>query len=118
MVAERFERERPALGPLPRQRYDTSYYETRQVGWDAYIDVRGNRYSVPGHLAGRTVAIRIGLDDSLRIYHGEQLVAHHRLQSAAEGWVTVPEHHHQLWQTTLKVERRSLEVYEQVGRWS
>lgn len=118
VVAERFKREGPTLGPLPAQRYDTSYHQTRQVGWDGYIDVRGNRYSVPGQLAGQRVAIRIGLDGSLRVYHAEQLVSQHQLQSAAEGWVTVPEHHHQLWQSTLKVERRSLEVYQQVSQWS
>ena len=118
VVAERFERERPALGPLPRQRYDTSYYETRQVGWDAYIDVRGNRYSVPGHLAGRTVTIRIGLEGTLRIFAGEELVATHQLRPAREGWVTVAEHHKQLWQETLKVERRPLTVYEEAASWS
>ena len=46
MIA-RFAREQPTLGPLPPVRFDTSYREFRQVAWDAYIDVRGNRYSVP-----------------------------------------------------------------------
>jgi transposase len=50
VVAERFAREQPALGALPAQRYDTSYRELRQVAWDAYIEVRGNRYSVPSDL--------------------------------------------------------------------
>jgi transposase len=118
VVAERFNREGPTLGPLPAQRYDTSYRQSRQVGWDGYIDVCGNRYSVPGELAGQSVIIRLDLEGSLRVYHGERLMARHRLQSAAEGWVTVPEHHRQLWHGTLKVERRSLEVYEQVGQWS
>jgi transposase len=62
VVAERFAREQPYLGPLPAQRYDTSYRETRQVAWDSFIDVRGNRYSVPAELAGQTVVIRICLD--------------------------------------------------------
>ena len=31
---------------LPPVRYDTAYIERRRVGWDAYIDVRGNRYRV------------------------------------------------------------------------
>ena len=47
VVAERFAREKPRLSALPKQRYDTSYQELRQVAWDGYIDVRGNRYSVP-----------------------------------------------------------------------
>ena len=118
VVAERFERERPLLGPLPRQRYDTSYYETRQVGWDAYIDVRGNRYSVPGRLAGCTVAIRIGLEGTLRIFAGEELVANHQLRPARDGWVTVAEHHQQLWRDTLQVARRPLTVYEEAASWS
>lgn len=43
IVAERFEREKPFLKPLPQMRYDTSYYEYRRAAWDGYIDVRGNR---------------------------------------------------------------------------
>jgi len=59
---------------------------------DSYIDVRGNRYSVPGELVGQTVLVRIGLDDLLRVYHHDLLVASHTLQMAQQGWVTVPEH--------------------------
>ena len=116
VVAERFAREAPFLGALPAQRYDTSYREIRHVGWDAYIDVRGNRYSVPGMLAGRTVAVRIGLDGNLRIFAGDELVASHRLQRASQGWVTVPEHHADLWKSTLRVERRPLEVYQEAAQ--
>lgn len=114
VVAERFEREQPHLNPLPRERYDTSYREMRQVGWDGYIDVRGNRYSVPSELAGRRVTIRIGLDDTLRIIDGDLVVAHHRLQDAHLGWVTVADHHARLWQETLQVQQRPLTVYEAV----
>lgn len=118
VVAERFARERPALGSLPAQRYDTAYLETRHVGWDGYINVRGNRYSVPAELAGQPVAVRISLDDSLRVYAGERLVASHALQNARKGWVSVPEHHAALWEKTLGVERRPLEVYEEVATWN
>ena len=86
-----------------------------KVGWDAYIDVRGNRYSVPGELCGSMVQVRIGLDGTLRIFHGETLAARHLMQSAHEGWVTVPEHHARLWKETLQVERRPLAVYEEVA---
>ena len=58
VVAERFVREAPALQPLPTVRYDTAYHERRQVAWDGYIDVRGNRYSVPSPLVGQTVAVQ------------------------------------------------------------
>ncbi|MFQ5894099.1 MAG: IS21 family transposase, partial [Nitrospinota bacterium] len=118
VVAARFAREAPALRSLPARRYDTSYWELRQVGWDAYIDVRGNRYSVPGTLAGRRVSIRISLNGVLSVFDGEQLVARHRLQSRDRGWVTVPDHHTALWEQALDVQRRPLAVYGEVARWS
>jgi hypothetical protein len=119
VVAVRFERELPTLPPLPPQRYDTSYFEHRQVSWDSFIEVRGNRYSVPAHLVGSTVSIRIGLDDTLRIFAGEVLVASHQLQSAQAGWVKLPEHHAALWQSTAaQVEQRPLSVYDEVATWS
>ncbi len=119
VVAVRFERELPALAPLPPQRYDTSYFEHRQVSWDSYIEVRGNRYSVPSHLVGTSVSIRIGLDESLRIFSNEQLVASHQLQSAQAGWATLSEHHAALWQSAAaQVEQRPLSVYDEVAAWS
>jgi hypothetical protein len=118
IVADRFAQEAPVLGPLPMQRYNTAYRETRIVGWDGYVEVRGNRYSVPGYLTGKSVTIRIGLDDSLRIYHGDELAAMHHLQPASQGWVTVPNHHKDLWRNALQVERRPLDVYEAVATWS
>ncbi len=118
VVSARFVQEQPHLKPLPAQRYDTSYLELRSVAWDSYIDVCGNRYSVPTHLAGQRVLVRIGLDASLRIYHAEQLVATHTLQSRQQGWVTVADHHATLWQSTLKVEERDLAVYAEVAQWN
>jgi transposase len=118
VVAERFAREYPLLKALPRQRYDTAYREYRKVGWDGYIHVRGNRYSVPIELAGQTASVCIGLDDEIRVYYGERLVARHRLRSAEQGWVTTPEHHASLWQSTLNVEQRPLETYEEATKWS
>jgi len=115
VVAERFTREAPQLKPLPAVRYDTAYLETRAVSWDAYVEVRGNRYSVPAALAGQGVHVRIGLDGEVRVYHQERLVANHRLKDRAQGWVTVPAHHAELWRQTLGVEpgveQRSLAVY-------
>lgn len=115
VVAERFERERPHLHALPATRYDTSYFEYRQAAWDGYIEVKGNRYSVPAALAGQRVAVRIGLDGLLRVYHAEQLVTSHSLKSRQAGWSTLAEHRMEMWKTTLpEVEQRSLAIYEEV----
>lgn len=124
VVAERFAREQPTLGPLPNQRYDTSYQEVRHVAWDGYIDVRGNRYSVPGQLMGQVVSVRIGLDGSLRVYDPRDPdpdrlpVASYTLRSIQEGWGTTPEHQAALWQATLNVEQRPLQAYEEVTQWN
>jgi hypothetical protein len=118
VVIERFEREAPHLAPLPTLRYDTSYREHRFVNWDGYIDVRGNRYTVPDHLCGETVAIRISLDGRLTVFADETKVAEHWLRSAREGWVAVPSHHSRLWHEALAVERRDLRVYEEVAQWN
>lgn len=118
VVALRFQREAPALAPLPQIRYDTSYRERRWVSWDGYIDVRGNRYSVPDPLRGSPVTIRISLDGGLSIYAGDEQVAAHRLRAIRDGWVIDPAHHERLWRETLHVERRDLAVYEEVLRCS
>ena len=119
VVAERFLREAAALQPLPPQRYDTSYIEHRHVSWDSYVEVRGNRYSVPSTLVNRVLLVRIGLDGLLRVYADELLVATHQLQAAQSGWVTVAEHHKALWEAALgQVEQRPLVVYEEAGQWN
>ena len=118
VVADRFARERAQLRPLPAQRFDTSYRETRVVSWDSFVDVRGNRYSVPAQYVGQTVAVRISLAGQLVVVAGEEVVATHQLQSAGAGWVQNPEHHAPLWQTTLAVEQRPLTVYEEASQWN
>lgn len=114
IIGRKLTREKPALKSLPKVRYDTSYYELRRVAWDGYIDVRGNRYSVPAELVGQRVAVRISLDGRLRVYQAETLVATHTLRRVQEGWSSVAAHHVELWQDALKVERRSLAVYEEI----
>jgi hypothetical protein len=117
VVAARFAREAPSLQALPAQRYDTSYLEHRHVSWDSYIQVRGNRYSVPAQFVGQVVAIRISLDGRLRVVADDQVVATHQLQAPDSGWVTVAEHHAALWaEVSGPVEQRPLTVYEEVAQ--
>lgn len=118
VVRERFEAERAHLAPLPAVRFDTSYRQTRRVALDAFIDVRGNRYSVPAHLCGQTVFIHMALDGTLKVFDSEgTVVAEHRLRPKRTGWSVVPEHHARLWQE-LKVETRSLTAYAEAASWN
>lgn len=113
--AERFVKEQEHLLPCPDIDFDTRYHDVRIVGWDSYIDVRGNRYSVPASYCGRQVTIRIGLDDALSIYSIEgELLAEHQLKSRMAGWQTVPMHHAPLWESVSPVEHRDLKAYEEV----
>jgi hypothetical protein len=109
----RFAEEKAALMSLPAGEFDTSYFDIRQVAWDSYIEVRGNRYSVPETWCGRAVTIRISLDNTLRIYGDDTLLATHALQDRAQGWQTIPAHHQALWQRVNQVASRSLSVYEE-----
>jgi transposase len=113
--AERFAAEVGAIQALPATDFDTRYHDLRQVGWDGYIEVRGNRYSVPESYCGQAVVIRLSLDDELTVYSpAGDAIAQHRLQAPQAGWRTVPEHHAALWQQTLSVQQRDLRVYEEV----
>jgi transposase len=116
VVIERFARnEAPALAPLPRLRFDTAYHLERVVAWDGYIDVAGNRYSVPDTDCGQCLSARLSLDGELTVYdrHGER-VAHHVLTDAGAGWQCQPDHHARLWREAVGVEVRDLRVYEEV----
>lgn len=118
VVADRFERERVHLQPLPAVRFDTSYREYRVVAWDSYVEVKGNRYSVPSDLCGKTVEARITLDGRLKVIWEDEVVVEHLLRPRSEGWVTVPGHHEKLWREAVRVEHRDLSVYEEVVRCS
>jgi len=115
--AERFRDEQPELSPLPERDFDTRYYDIRQVSWDSYIEVRGNRYSVPCEYCGKPVTIRISLNGELSVYDiSDQLLAQHILRAASEGWRRDNCHHQALWEQTLNVEKRDLDAYEEVLR--
>lgn len=120
VVADRFERERPTLHPLPRRRYDTAYHEKRMVDASAYIEVRGSRYSVPGRLVLQEVMIRITLEDELLVYDGaaQEPAAVHRLAGRGGQQATVADHHKELWEKAMgdstTVAARALTVYEEM----
>jgi len=118
VVAERFAKEAPHLRALPEVAWDTSYVETRLVGWDGYVDVRGNRYAVPDHLCGQPVTIRISLQDDLRIFAGDRVIARYRLRPAAEGWAYRDGYHDRLQAQSVAVQARPLSVYEEVAACS
>jgi transposase len=88
----RFAEER--LTPLGLQPdFDTSRYSTRRVSREATVSVEGNRYSVPWHLAGRDVLVRLLADGTrLQVLWQDQVVATHALAQGRGQMVRDPAH--------------------------
>jgi len=65
--------ERPALKPLPTERFSLYEVGTRSVHPDGYVEVAGAFYSAPAHLLGETV--QVTWDERLvRVYYQGQNV--------------------------------------------
>ena len=75
-VGQAFVRERAHLRPLPGEPFDASLSLPARVDRKARVRVRSGLYSVPAHLAGRDVRVRLGAR-ALEVRHEGRLVAHH-----------------------------------------
>jgi len=77
-VEDRFNRERPFLGALPRQSFDISEKVYRKVQKDCQIAFDGNRYVVPHEYTGEKVLLKIR-DGILRVFDDEIMVTAYRI---------------------------------------
>jgi transposase len=86
--------ERAFLSPLPRERFDSDYVESRRVhNIVPFITVDGARYSTPAETLGQLVEIRrrVDADEFTVSWAGRRVVTH---QLGARGTtVWHPEHH-------------------------
>lgn len=78
VVSKRFERERPYLGSVPVETFDTSYLIFRTVYKDCTIPFECNRYLLPHTLVGKGVILRVK-DQIIRIYLEDQLIVTYRI---------------------------------------
>lgn len=72
-VAKRWDREKALLGNIPCRSYDTSDVYYRKVYKDCFVRFRCNSYRVPHRMVGKRVIIKVN-DDTLRIYHNNELL--------------------------------------------
>lgn len=86
-VDRAFEAERPHLRPLAAQPFDAAATVTLRVDRKARVCVRQRWYSVPAHLAGRRLDIRLGAR-RVRVLHEGRVVADHP-RSPAKGSQTL-----------------------------
>ena len=73
VVTNRFEREQPHLGLLPRQPFDTAYRIFRKVHKDCTVRFEGNSFVVPHPLVGRSIVLRVK-ERIMRIFDDDRLV--------------------------------------------
>ena len=72
-VIDRFEREKPTLGRLSGNVFDTSYRVFRQVHKDCMVNFETNRYMVPHTLVGKNLVLRVK-NRVIRIFNDESHV--------------------------------------------
>ncbi|MCA2453208.1 IS21 family transposase, partial [Vibrio alginolyticus] len=93
--------DKPALKPLPKQRYQYTETKRAKVGPDYHIEYRRHYYSVPHQLVGHHVELEAS-NRLVQIYHQGNLIAQHPRSQRERGNSTQPEHmpsnhQHQKW---------------------
>jgi len=94
---ELFEAEdRPAMRPLPPERYSYAEWKRAKVAPDYHIEVDGHLYSAPFTLVGQQVDVRISLG-TVELFSSGKRVASHMRSISRRGFTTdeshMPEHH-------------------------
>jgi transposase len=86
------ELDRPAMLPLPSQRYEFGEWKSYKVPFDYHLPAVGQYWSAPHHLVGHKVEIRISAR-SIEIFTKTKRVASHlRVPGTTKRYVTDPAH--------------------------
>lgn len=72
-VNERWQQEKPFLGPLPAGDYDTCVKVFRKVYKDCLVSYETNRYLLPHHAVGKRILLKIK-DATIRFFDDDQLL--------------------------------------------
>lgn len=85
--------EKPALKPLPPQPFEYEAWEQRRVNLGYHVRLRSDEhnYSVPHHLVGQTIDVRLTAN-MIECFHKGQRVASHVRSEQKNGHTTLPEH--------------------------
>ncbi len=112
------ELDRPALKPLPLERYCAASWKTCRVNIDYHIEVERHYYSVPYQPVGQQVEARSTLS-TVEISQQGLRLASHRRSSAAYRHTTNAEHRPRSHQAHLEwTPSRLLHGAESVGSWT
>ena len=83
--------DRPALRPLPTERYIYAQWKKATVNIDYHIEVEGHFYSVPCQLVRQKVDVRITADTIGIIFKGKRIASHPRSYQRGK-FTTITEH--------------------------
>ena len=123
IVAEDFEKERPALKALPPMRFPATLVEQRKISKDGMVSFQGNFYSVPDGIRSRSVGIQAQAF-TLRIVDKDQVIAQHCVAEGKGNRVMDPSHRTvsaeklhscETQSVTHTVAQRPLEVYDRIA---
>jgi transposase len=83
--------DRPALRPLPAQRYEYATWKTAKVNIDYHVEIERHWYSVPYQLVGQRCDIRVTAG-IVEVLHKGRRVASHRRSTERGRFTTLAEH--------------------------
>jgi transposase len=83
--------ERPAMKPLPAERYVYAEWSKARVNIDYHVELDGHYYSVPYQLVGQQLDVCLSAH-TVELLHRARRVASHRRSHAKGHHTTVPEH--------------------------
>ena len=95
--------DRPALRPLPTERYVFAQWKKVRVNIDYHVEVERHYYSVPHALVGRQLDARITANTVECIYRGQRVASH--VRSELKGRHTTADEH-------------MPEKHRRMGRWT
>jgi transposase len=109
------ELDRPALKPLPAQRYQYATWRKAKVHLDYHVEVERRYYSVPYRLIGKSVDLRLTVH-MVEVFYRGQAVATHRRQDGAHRFITDPIHRPERHRAVIELNHeRLLERAEAIG---
>jgi transposase len=83
--------DRPALRPLPAERYEFAQWKWTRVTNDYHVELEEHHYSVPSNLVGLKVEIRYTAE-TIEVFHKGVRVAAHALSTERRGATTIEGH--------------------------
>ena len=85
------ELDKPALRPLPAQRYELAAWREAKANIDYHVQVDWHNYSVPYRLANQPVDVRLSVRTVELFYRGQRVAIHARSHKRG-GFTTDPAH--------------------------